>query len=205
MTKISEQSASRVQHLTVEAAYAGQRLDNYLFRELRGVPRTRLYRALRKGEIRVNKKRVKADYRLQAGDVLRLPPLVQAEPREPGRAPDSLREDLLRRVVYEDDGLLVIDKPSGLAVHGGSGLNFGMIETLRQSRPGDRYLELVHRLDRDTSGLILVARKPAVLRELQHSLGAVYAHPAGTYKVRYYPKREVREVISQPRMGSSAD
>ncbi len=170
MTKISQRQASPVQHRTVEPEHTGQRLDNYLFRELRGVPRTRLYRALRKGEVRVNKKRVKADYRLQAGDIVRLPPLVQAEAREAGKAPARLLDDLAHRVVYEDAGLLVIDKPSGLAVHGGSGLSFGLIESLRQARPDERYLELVHRLDRDTSGLILVARKPAVLKELHRQL-----------------------------------
>ncbi len=169
MAEIDKPQRSGVQHIEVDADYAGQRLDNYLVRELRGVPKTRIYRALRKGEIRVNKGRVKADYRLQAGDTVRLPPLTRVE-REPGVAPQSLQQQLAESTVYEDVGLLVVDKPSGLAVHGGSGLNFGLIETLRQMRPQDKYLELVHRLDRDTSGLILIARKPAVLRELHRLL-----------------------------------
>ena len=159
-----------VRHLTVDADSSGQRLDNFLTRELKGVPRTRLYRALRKGEIRVNKGRVKADYRLVTGDLVRIPPLRLPAPSDPPRIPRRWSEQLAQRVVYEDGDLLVIDKPSGLAVHGGSGLSFGLIECLRQMRPEDRYLELVHRLDRDTSGLILIARRPAILRELHRQL-----------------------------------
>jgi len=159
-----------VRYLDVDVDSSGQRLDNYLMREIKGVPRTRLYRALRKGEIRVNKGRVKADYRLVAGDKVRIPPLRQPEPGEPPTIPRYWSEQLTKRLVYEDGNLLVINKPSGLAVHGGSGLSFGLIECLRQMRPDDRYLELVHRLDRDTSGLILIARKPAILRELHRQL-----------------------------------
>ena len=159
-----------VRYLDVDVDSSGQRLDNYLVRELKGVPRTRLYRALRKGEIRVNKGRVKADYRLVTGDKVRIPPLRQPEPGEPPTIPRYWSEQLTKRLVYEDGNLLVINKPSGLAVHGGSGLSFGLIECLRQMRPEDRYLELVHRLDRDTSGLILIARKPAILRELHRQL-----------------------------------
>lgn len=159
-----------VRHVTVEAGDAGQRLDNFLLRELKGVPRTRIYRALRKGEVRVNKGRVQADYRLVAGDSVRLPPLRRPDPAAPPQVPGGLARELARRVVYEDEQLLVLDKPSGLAVHGGSGLSFGLIEVLRQLRPDDRYLELVHRLDRDTSGLVLVARRPAALRELHRQL-----------------------------------
>ena len=159
-----------VHHLSVDEGSAGQRLDNFLMRELRGVPKTRLYRALRKGEIRVNKGRVKANYRLVLGDLVRIPPLHRPSPTEPAAVPRYWAEQISQRVVYEDEHLLVINKPSGLAVHGGSGLSFGMIESLRQLRPEDRYLELVHRLDRDTSGLIMVARRPAMLRELHRQL-----------------------------------
>lgn len=159
-----------VRYLSIDADSSGQRLDNFLMRELRGVPRTRLYRALRKGEIRVNKGRVKADYRLVSGDRVRLPPLRVPAPSDPPRIPRRWSTLLAQRVVHEDGDLLVIDKPSGLAVHGGSGLSFGLIECLRQMRPDDRYLELVHRLDRDTSGLILIARRPAILRELHSQL-----------------------------------
>jgi 23S rRNA pseudouridine955/2504/2580 synthase len=167
---IDHKRSSGVRHLTVGADYSGQRLDNYLLRELKGVPRTRLYRGLRKGEIRVNKGRVKADYRLCEGDVVRVPPLHQPLPTDPQPVPQYWSTLLAGCIAFESEGLLVIDKPSGLAVHGGSGLNFGLIECLRQMRPQDRYLELVHRLDRDTSGLILIARKPAVLRSLHQQL-----------------------------------
>ncbi|HBQ41302.1 MAG TPA: 23S rRNA pseudouridine(955/2504/2580) synthase RluC [Halieaceae bacterium] len=159
-----------VRFVEIDADSAGQRLDNYLLRELKGVPKTRIYRGLRKGEFRINKGRVKAEYRLVAGDLLRVPPLHQPEPGAAPVVPGYWAGEIRARIVYEDPGLLVINKPSGLAVHGGSGLNFGLIECLRQLRPDDRYLELVHRLDRDTSGLILVARKPAVLRELHRQL-----------------------------------
>lgn len=166
----SESARPGVRHLVVEEDYAGQRLDNFLQRELKGVPRTRLYKALRKGEIRVNKGRVKPDYRLRAGDSVRLPPLRTPSPADPALIPRHWMERIDSNIVYEDKSLLVLDKPSGLAVHGGSGLNYGLIECLRQMRPQDRYLELVHRLDRDTSGLILVARRPALLRELHRQL-----------------------------------
>ena len=167
----SQQSQSAgVQYLSVDVDDSGQRLDNYLMRKLRGVPKTRLYRALRRGEIRVNKGRVKADYRLVAGDRVRIPPLRLPEAADSGTLPRYWAQLLQQRIVYEDGDLLVINKPSGLAVHGGSGLSFGLIEGLRRLRPEDRYLELVHRLDRDTSGLILIARRPAILRELHRQL-----------------------------------
>lgn len=157
-------------YLTVDDSAAGQRLDNYLVRELKGVPRTRLYRALRKGEVRVNKGRVRADYRVTPGDQVRIPPLRQGQLSEPRLFPRQQLEQIARKIVYEDDNLLVLNKPSGLAVHGGSGLSFGLIECLRQLRPDARYLELVHRLDRDTSGLILIAKRAPVLRELHRQL-----------------------------------
>jgi 23S rRNA pseudouridine955/2504/2580 synthase len=163
-------AASAVRFVTIEDDDAGQRLDNFLLKTLKGVPKTRIYRGLRKGEFRVNKGRARADYRLQSGDILRLPPIRQADPTAPPVIPGSWTARLEERVVYEDEGLLIVDKPPGLAVHGGSGLNFGLIECLRQMRPKERRLELVHRLDRDTSGLIMVARKPAVLRELHRLL-----------------------------------
>jgi len=169
-TESKNPGAARVRHVTVDENASGQRLDNFLSRELKGVPRTRLYRALRKGEVRVNKGRVSADYRLVSGDIVRIPPLRQLAPRDPAEVPRQRLEEIAASVVYEDAGLLVVDKPSGLAVHGGSGLNYGLIEGLRQLRQDGVYLELVHRLDRDTSGLILVAKRPAVLRELHRQL-----------------------------------
>ncbi len=169
-TESNSPGVARVRHVTVDENASGQRLDNFLSRELKGVPRTRLYRALRKGEVRVNKGRVSADYRLVSGDIVRIPPLRQLAPRDPAEVPRQRLDEIAASVVYEDAGLLVVDKPSGLAVHGGSGLNYGLIEGLRQLRQDGVYLELVHRLDRDTSGLILVAKRPAVLRELHRQL-----------------------------------
>jgi 23S rRNA pseudouridine955/2504/2580 synthase len=163
-------SGRQTRYLTVDENASGQRLDNYLVRELKGVPRARLYRALRKGEVRVNKGRVRADYRLVAGDLVRIPPLRLPAPSVPASIPRRQVEQLSRQIVYEDDHILVMDKPSGLAVHGGSGLSFGLIECLRQIRPDARYLELVHRLDRDTSGLILIAKQAVILRELHRQL-----------------------------------
>ncbi|MFK8042895.1 RluA family pseudouridine synthase [Congregibacter sp.] len=159
-----------VRFLTVDERGEGQRLDNFVLRECPAIPKTRLYRAMRKGEIRVNKGRVKPDRRLLLGDVVRLPPLSAPEPREPGVAPSGWQERLASRIVFEDEHLLAINKPSGIAVHGGSGLQFGLIETLRTMRPEARFLELVHRLDRETSGLIMIAKKPAALRALHELL-----------------------------------
>ena len=146
-------------------AFAGQRLDNFLLRELAGVPRSRVYRLLRRGEVRVNGKRKQADYRLAAEDEVRLPPLRDAPSQAdtPGRVPDKLLAAVRAAIVHEDERLLVLDKPAGLAVHGGSGLSFGAIEALRALRP-EESLELVHRLDRDTSGCLLVARSRGALK-----------------------------------------
>ena len=153
---------------TVTDEEAGQRIDNFLMRHFKTVPRSRVYRLLRKGEVRVNRKRVDAEYRLTAGDELRLPP-VRIDTREaPGRPSASLLELIEGAVIFQDRHLLVIDKPSGVAVHGGSGMSFGVIEALRASRPRET-LELVHRLDRDTSGCLLIARDRATLTAL-HAL-----------------------------------
>jgi 23S rRNA pseudouridine955/2504/2580 synthase len=159
-----------VRLVTVTARSDGQRLDNFLLRELPGVPKTRLYKALRKGEIRVNKGRARPGQRLAEGDTVRLPPLHQPARRKPPPVPWHWAERLAGRIVLEDEDLLVINKPAGLAVHGGSGVNLGLIECLRQVRPQDRDLELVHRLDRDTSGLILLARRARVLKALHAKL-----------------------------------
>lgn len=171
--------AAAVRRVRISADGAGQRLDNFLLRELAGVPRSRVYRLLRKGEVRVNGKRKQADYRLAAEDEVRLPPLRLAPAGEDGprRVPDSLVAAVRQAIVHEDARLLVLDKPSGLAVHGGSGLAFGAIEALRALRP-DEPLELVHRLDRDTSGCLLVARTRTALRAAHALLreGAVEKH-----------------------------
>lgn len=148
----------------------GQRLDNYLLRILNGVPKTRLYKAIRKGEVRVNKGRAKPETKLALGDVVRIPPFQEQERGAPKAASHFWVEQLREAIVYDAGDLLVIDKPSGLAVHGGSGITAGLIETLRLMYPDQRYLELVHRLDRDTSGLIMVAKRASVLRELHEQL-----------------------------------
>jgi 23S rRNA pseudouridine955/2504/2580 synthase len=153
---------------TVTADEAGQRIDNFLMRHFKTVPRSRVYRLLRKGEVRVNRKRVDAEYRIQEGDELRLPPVRIDADAEPGRPSSSLLELMERSVIFQDRHLLVIDKPAGVAVHGGSGMSFGVIEALRASRPRET-LELVHRLDRDTSGCLLIARDRSTLTAL-HAL-----------------------------------
>ena len=137
---------------------AGQRLDNFLLRHLKGVPRTHIYRLLRKGEVRVNSRRAKPDYRIEAGDLVRLPPVRTAPAAEPGAVPSHLKEQIENAIVYEDDALLIVNKPAGLAVHGGSGLAYGLIEVLRQARPNQPFMELAHRLDRETSGCLVVAK-----------------------------------------------
>jgi len=158
MKELSKASVTR--RLIGEEA-EGQRIDNYLLRVCKGVPKSHVYRILRSGEVRVNSKRVPPEYRLQSGDEIRVPPLrlgAEIKPAVPvGRE---------YRIVHEDDGLLVVDKPAGMAVHGGSGVSFGVIEQLRRQRPQARFLELAHRLDRETSGLLLVVKKRSVLTAL---------------------------------------
>lgn len=156
--------------LEVSPEFAGQRIDNFLRNQLKGVPKTLIYRILRKGEVRVNKGRVKPEYKLQAGDLVRVPPLRLAERDEPVPLAQGLLERLEAAIVYEDKALIVLNKPAGIAVHGGSGLSYGVIEALRQLRPDAKELELVHRLDRDTSGLLMVAKKRSMLRHLHQEL-----------------------------------
>jgi 23S rRNA pseudouridine955/2504/2580 synthase len=152
-----------VKTVAVGEEFDGQRLDNFLLRELKGVPKTHVYRIIRSGEVRVNKGRAAADTRLAAGDLVRVPP-VRLPERAATERPAPAREF---PVLLEDDHLLAIDKPSGVAVHGGSGVSFGVIEQLRQARPTARFLELVHRLDRETSGVLLVAKRRSALTKLQ--------------------------------------
>ncbi len=159
-----------MQMLEVSPEFAGQRIDNFLRNQLKGVPKTLIYRILRKGEVRVNKGRIKPEYKLQAGDLVRVPPLRLAERDEPAPLAQGLLERLEAAIVYEDKALIVLNKPAGIAVHGGSGLSYGVIEALRQLRPDAKELELVHRLDRDTSGLLMVAKKRSMLRHLHQEL-----------------------------------
>ena len=158
---MNELSKARATLLEVGEESAGQRIDNFLIRHLKGVPKSHVYRILRSGEVRVNSGRVKQDYRLQLNDRVRVPPVRIAAPEiRPAAKPLGLP------VVFEDAALIVIDKPSGVAVHGGSGISYGVIESLRAERPRAKFLELAHRLDRDTSGLLMVAKKRSALVEL---------------------------------------
>lgn len=150
---------------------AGQRIDNYLRRMIRGAPKGLIYRLLRTGQVRVNKRRTRPHYRLQDGDQVRIPP-IQERGRGSGEAPEQLQNSLAGRVLYEDDRLLVLDKPSGVPVHGGSGLDYGLIDALRQARPSAPYLELVHRLDRETSGCLIIAKRRSSLRRMHALLRA---------------------------------
>jgi 23S rRNA pseudouridine955/2504/2580 synthase len=165
MKELSKDSASWHE---VEAEAAGQRLDNYLTKWLKGVPKSHIYRILRSGEVRINSRRIGPEYRIQTGDRLRLPPVRTAKPTAAATAPPGPR--LKADILYEDEVLLVIDKPTGVAVHGGSGISRGVVEQLRAERPEGRFLELVHRLDRETSGVLMLAKRRSALTELHRQL-----------------------------------
>ncbi|OEE40395.1 23S rRNA pseudouridine(955/2504/2580) synthase RluC [Vibrio anguillarum] len=161
---------TQVQLIDIDEDMAGQRIDNFLRNQLKNVPKSMVYRILRKGEVRVNKKRIKAEYKLSAGDVVRIPPVTLEQSDQEINTPNtklSKVAELEHCIIFEDEHLLILNKPSGTAVHGGSGLKFGAIEALRALRPEARFLELVHRIDRDTSGILLVAKKRSALRHLQ--------------------------------------
>ncbi len=158
-----------VQYLTIDSEHAGQRLDNFLRTRCKDLPKSHLYRIIRKGEVRVNKKRADPDYRLITGDIIRVPPL-RLTVNIPAIPKTKTIAALESQILFEDAGLIVVNKPSGMAVHGGSGISLGVIETLRASRPQQKYLELVHRLDRDTSGCLLIAKKSSVLRDIHELL-----------------------------------
>jgi 23S rRNA pseudouridine955/2504/2580 synthase len=161
---ILAQNQAPVRYVRITERDAGQRIDNFLLRTLKGVPRSHVYRLLRSGQVRVNKGRAKPDRRLELGDELRLPPVSAPDPGRPRRAPDDLVERVAGSVIHEDADFVVLNKPAGLPVHGGSGVAYGLIEVLRQSRPCEPMLELAHRLDRDTSGCLVVARtRPALV------------------------------------------
>lgn len=166
----NEAPLNQVQQIVVTENNAGQRVDNFLFTLLRGVPKSKLYRIIRKGELRVNKKRVDVSYRLNDGDTVRIPPLRYEDKPEPVVAGHKTLQNIKESIVYEDEALLIVNKPSGIAVHGGSGVSWGLIEALRQLRPNAPFLELVHRLDRDTSGLTMIAKKRSMLIHLHECL-----------------------------------
>ncbi|WOC24842.1 23S rRNA pseudouridine(955/2504/2580) synthase RluC [Pseudoalteromonas sp. N1230-9] len=167
---MSEKTGLQVSFVTISEDHLGQRIDNFLITHLKGVPKSAVYKILRKGEVRVNKKRIKPVYKLQLDDVVRIPPIKVAEKEEfvPKKL-DKVKQ-LEDAILFEDKYLMVINKPSGMAVHGGSGLSYGLIEALRVLRPEERSLELVHRLDRDTSGCLLISKRRSVLTDLHKQL-----------------------------------
>ena len=166
MTKsLPQEPYHSVQILEIGPRNEKQRLDNYLLTQLKGLPKSRVYKLLRSGQVRVNKGRKKADYRLVLGDIVRIPPVRMAE-ADDGRAPQHLLDMLIQAVIFEDKDLLVLNKPAGFAVHSGSNIRFGVIEMLRQARPDNEMLELVHRLDRETSGCLVIAKSRDALNQL---------------------------------------
>jgi 23S rRNA pseudouridine955/2504/2580 synthase len=183
-----------VQHLEISEDAAGQRLDNFLLARLKGVPKSHVYRLLRKGEVRVNKGRARPEYRLEAGDVVRLPPVRRPDEAAPSPRGRAAGVHLETQILHEDDRLIVLDKPTGIAVHGGSGLSHGVIEALRAARPDAPYLELVHRLDRETSGCLLLAKRRSTLRALHELLRA------GKMEKRYLALVKGRWELGQVRL-----
>jgi 23S rRNA pseudouridine955/2504/2580 synthase len=169
MSNEPQTDSPKVSFIEITEDHSDQRLDNFLCTHLKGVPKSRIYRIVRKGEVRVNKGRVDVHYRLMAGDIVRIPPIRTAERNEQAYVPQGLRDALQHSILFEDDGFLIINKPAGFAVHGGSGVSSGVIEGLRLLRPDARFLELVHRLDKDTSGCLVIAKKRSALR-LFHEL-----------------------------------
>ena len=176
----STQQWQNVTWFEVDEHQAGQRIDNFLFSRLKGVPKSRIYRLMREGQVRVNKKRIKAETKLAIGDLVRVAP-IRYEPKDDTPVPvsDKVAQSLLSRIVYEDEGLMVVNKPSGIAVHGGSGVAYGLIEGLRAAS-GKKYLELIHRIARDTSGLVMISKKRSTLKTLQdllreHKIKKTYA------------------------------
>ena len=161
---------SDVRFVAVTADHVGQRIDNFLLRELKDVPRSYVYRILRKGEVRVNKKRIKQTYKLVDEDIVRIPPVFLPEKSDPTKAPESLLQKIKQAIIFEDDDLVFINKPSGMAVHGGSGIRYGLIESFRQLRPALTFIELVHRLDKETSGIVMLAKNRKTLLALHELL-----------------------------------
>ena len=165
-----EDSKRAVVFEEVDSDHSGQRLDNFLMTRIKGAPKSLIYRIIRKGEVRVNKGRIKPDYRIKEGDIVRIPPVRVRAESEVQPVPDKMAQNIERAILFEDDYLMAVNKPKGMAVHGGSGISLGLIEAMRVIRPDAKRLELVHRLDRDTSGVILVAKRRSVLVALHEML-----------------------------------
>lgn len=169
-TPTENEERPKVRFVTIDEETDGQRIDNFLVKTLKGVPKSMVYKLLRKGEIRVNKKRIKPEYKLQVEDIVRIAPVRVSQEAAPVSTHLKKVSELEKHIIFEDDCFIVINKPTGMAVHGGSGLSFGLIEALRALRPKSKMLELVHRLDRDTSGCLVVAKKRSTLRALHEQL-----------------------------------
>ncbi len=180
----------KVRFITIDEETDGQRIDNFLLKTLKGVPKSMIYRLLRKGEIRVNKKRIKPEFKLSNEDIIRLAPIRVSEEAAPVSTKLNIVANLEQHILFEDECMIVINKPTGMAVHGGSGLSFGLIEALRALRPQAKMLELVHRLDRDTSGCLMVAKKRSALRNLHEQLRnkTVQKHYHALVKGHWNPK-----------------
>lgn len=174
----SHQPLTQVQQIIVNDNNAGQRLDNFLSTFLRGVPKSRIYRIIRKGEVRVNKGRISVNYRLALGDTIRIPPIRMSLKENENHPGARLAKTLDEAILFEDDNLIVVNKPSGMAVHGGSGISLGLIEAMRGMRPDAPFLELVHRLDKDTSGCVMIAKSRSMLTHLHNCLkeGKIHKH-----------------------------
>lgn len=183
-----------VKHIVITEEHAGRRIDNFLMRHMKGVPKSRLYQMLRKGEVRVNSARVKQTYRLIAGETVRLPPLYRDPPISSGSPSPILLEQVRDSVIYEDDALIALNKPSGIVVHSGSGRRFGIIEALRKLRPGAETLELVHRLDKATSGCLLIAKDNKYLRRLHTALKSGQMNKTYITLVKGRMKKDFTEV-----------
>ncbi|MCK5121407.1 MAG: 23S rRNA pseudouridine(955/2504/2580) synthase RluC [Methylococcales bacterium] len=166
MNRVQDKDSPKVQLVEISEENCDQRIDNFLITKLKGVPKTRIYRIIRKGEVRVNKGRINNKYRLKAGDIVRIPPVRVAERDNEVVMQPTLKQSLEQDILYEDEALIVLNKPSGFAVHGGSGISSGVIEALRVLRPELRFLELAHRIDKATSGCLLIAKKRSVLKAL---------------------------------------
>lgn len=188
MSETAQQPHSKVRYIQVGQQHSGQRIDNYLRTQLKGLPKGVIYKLLRTGQVRVNKRRIKAEYRVQDGDEIRIPPLKNNETEGSVQVPSGLLADLAEWILYEDECLIALNKPAGLAVHKGSGVSFGVIDVLRQARPNAPFMELVHRLDRETSGCLLIAKQRDTLMELHelirdHKINKFYlALLAGRWK-----------------------
>lgn len=205
---------NKVQYHEVHSEEHGQRLDNYLIRILKGVPKSHIYRIIRSGEVRINKKRARINTRLEYGDLIRIPP-VQVSDKKEFFVGAALEKQLQACIIHEDSQLLVVNKPTGIAVHGGSGLSLGMIEAFRKIRSDLHYLELIHRLDKDTSGCLLMAKKRSILRAIQAELAtrkvrktywALLAHPwLGKKTVTVDAALEKNTLLSGERLVKASD